>query len=133
MFYITNHAFTQIKMASGVQPVPEVRFTNRFYNYNHVFIQIGASSTTQKHTKFVREPMGDKAVIKVPGIGGALGEQLSYNGCNKAYKLFGHFLILEKDETKFKQWLLTNTDNNINALQQNQCYESLRDWSIAYI
>lgn len=41
------------------------------------------STTTQKHRNFVSEPMGDKGVTALPGIGEALGRNLERKGFDK--------------------------------------------------
>ncbi|KAJ8984971.1 hypothetical protein NQ317_007841 [Molorchus minor] len=55
------------------------------------------SSTSQKHRNFVAEPMGDKPVTDLAGVGGVLGERLVSAGFDKAYVVLGQFLVLKKE------------------------------------
>lgn len=41
------------------------------------------STTSQKHRNFVAEPMGDKPVTDLAGVGGVLGERLVTAGFDK--------------------------------------------------
>uniref|UniRef100_A0A8C5CR91 Barrier-to-autointegration factor-like protein n=1 Tax=Gadus morhua TaxID=8049 RepID=A0A8C5CR91_GADMO len=84
------------------------------------------SSTTQKHRFFVSEPMGEKKVTALAGIGDALGKRLEDKGFDKAEKVLGHFLMLGKDEGRFKCWLKDAC--GANSRQQDHCYRCLRDW-----
>lgn len=45
------------------------------------------SSTSQKHRNFVAEPMGEKAVTDLAGIGGVLGDRLEKKGFDKVWRL----------------------------------------------
>ena len=46
------------------------------------------SSTSQKHRNFVAEPMGEKEVLELAGIGAVLGERLSSKGFDKVKYIF---------------------------------------------
>lgn len=48
--------------------------------------QISSSSTTKKHRTFVSEPMGDKSVSHLAGVGPATAKELEKMGYDKAYK-----------------------------------------------
>ena len=82
--------------------------------------------TTQTHALFVSEPIGEKPVTTLAGIGNALGGRLIQNGFHSARQVLGMFLILQMDEAQFKAWL--NATCGANAHRQNECYVCLRDW-----
>ncbi|CAL8267345.1 unnamed protein product [Merluccius merluccius] len=89
------------------------------------------SSTTQKHKSFVAEPMGEKNVKSLAGIGVALGRGLEEKGFDKSYKVFGQFLAMDKDEGQFRGWLKDTC--GANSKQQGDCYGCLREWSENYL
>jgi hypothetical protein len=90
-----------------------------------------SSSTSQKHQDFVSEPMGEKDVTEVAGIGKVLGQRLIDKGFDKAYVLLGQFLVMKKDEENFKEWLKDAC--GANALQATNCFECLNEWCNSYI
>ena len=89
------------------------------------------SSTSQKHRNFVSEPMGDKAVTELAGIGQVLGSRLSESGFDRAYVVLGQFLILKKNEELFRDWLKETC--GANAKQQGDCYNCLKEWCNSFL
>lgn len=86
-----------------------------------------AMTTSLKHRRFCSEPMGDKLVYELPGIGPVLGGRLQNRGIIRARDVLGRFLVLNKDEWKFKNWLRDSC--RANAKQQRDCYNCLREWT----
>ncbi|CAD5123041.1 DgyrCDS11421 [Dimorphilus gyrociliatus] len=89
------------------------------------------SSTSQKHRNFVAEPMGEKEVTELAGIGEKFGERLREKGYDTAYTVLGQFLIMKKDEDCFKEWLKDTC--GANAKYQNDCYQCLKDWCDSFL
>ena len=98
---------------------------------NDVIMKEVGSNTSQKHKDFVSEPMGEKDVTEVAGIGNVLGERLTEKGYDKAYVLLGQFLILKKDEENFKEWLKDAC--KANAHQAANCHDCLKEWCNSFI
>ncbi|XP_074593809.1 barrier-to-autointegration factor-like [Brevipalpus obovatus] len=88
-------------------------------------------TTSKKHAAFTNEPMRDKDVSTLPGVGPALGPRLIEKGYNKAYHVLGMYLCLDNEE-KFKQWFRETAQTN-NAKYANDCYNCLREWCDKYI
>ncbi|XP_039534805.1 barrier-to-autointegration factor [Pimephales promelas] len=84
-------------------------------------------TTSLKHRRFCSEPMGDKLVYEIPGIGSVLGGRLQNRGIMRARDVLGRFLVLNKDEWKFKNWLRDTC--GANAKQQRDCYNCMREWT----
>ena len=90
-----------------------------------------ASTTSQKHRNFISEPMGEKSVSELAGIGPVLGGRLEEEGFDKAYVVLGQFLVLKKDKDLFSEWLKDAA--KANAKQANDCFECLRNWCDAFL
>ncbi|NP_001279757.1 barrier-to-autointegration factor isoform X1 [Callorhinchus milii] len=89
------------------------------------------SSTSYKHRNFVSEPMGNKPVSALAGIGSTLGRKLEEQGFDKAYVVLGQFLVLRKDEELFKDWLKDAC--GANSKQAGQCFTCLKDWCNSFL
>ena len=89
------------------------------------------SSTSQKHRNFVCEPMGEKNVNELAGIGATFSERLSEKGFDKAYVVLGQFLLLKKNQELFKDWLKETC--GANAKQSQDCYSCLSEWCNSFI
>ncbi len=50
------------------------------------------SSTSQKHRNFVSEPMGDKLVTELAGIGPVLGARLTDEGFDKVIAMYSKLI-----------------------------------------
>ncbi|RXM28546.1 Barrier-to-autointegration factor [Acipenser ruthenus] len=89
------------------------------------------STTSQKHRDFVAEPMGDKHVTALSGIGGVLGKKLEEQGFDKAYVVLGQFLVLRKDDELFIEWLKDTC--GANSKQAFSCYTCLKEWCDSFL
>uniref|UniRef100_UPI00398E4A0A barrier-to-autointegration factor-like n=1 Tax=Pristiophorus japonicus TaxID=55135 RepID=UPI00398E4A0A len=88
-------------------------------------------TTSQKHRDFVAEPMGDKPVKCLAGIGEALGRRLEDQGFDRAYVVLGQFLVLRKKEDLFKEWLKDTCQ--ANSKQSADCHTCLKEWCDAFL
>ena len=77
------------------------------------------------------EPMGEKEVFELAGIGEVLGNRLKDKGFDKAYVVLGQFLLLKKDEEMFVEWLKDAVSANSN--QAKNCYTCLAEWCDAFL
>ncbi|KAM5325808.1 barrier-to-autointegration factor-like [Glossophaga mutica] len=80
-------------------------------------------TTSQNHRDFVAEPMGEKPVGSLAGIGEVLGKKLEERSFDKAYVVLGQFLVLKKDKELFWEWLKDTC--GANAKQSRDCLECL--------
>ncbi|XP_033249391.1 barrier-to-autointegration factor-like [Drosophila miranda] len=84
------------------------------------------SGISKKCRIFVSEPIGDKAVTELAGIGPTLGGRLTEAGFKKAYQVLGQFLILKKDKVLFIHWMRELC--RASSKQASDCYDCLNDW-----
>ncbi|XP_030753224.1 barrier-to-autointegration factor [Sitophilus oryzae] len=84
------------------------------------------SSTSQKHRNFVAEPMGEKPVTELAGVGEVLGDRLIQAGFDKAFVVLGQFLVLKKNQDLFKEWMKDTC--SANSKQSTDCWQCLNDW-----
>ncbi|KDR21103.1 barrier-to-autointegration factor [Zootermopsis nevadensis] len=84
------------------------------------------SNTTQKHRNFVAEPMGNKPVTDLAGVGEVLGCRLENQGFDKASVVLGQFLVLKKNKELFQDWMKDVC--GASSKQSSDCYQCLSDW-----
>ncbi|XP_030384387.1 barrier-to-autointegration factor-like [Scaptodrosophila lebanonensis] len=83
-------------------------------------------STTKKFRDFVSEPMGNKPVTQLAGVGEVLGQRFNEAGFDMAYTVLGQFLVMKKDELLFKEWMKEVC--GANQKQLSDCYGCLTEW-----
>lgn len=89
------------------------------------------ATISQKHRNFIAEPMGNKSVTELAGIGPVLGARLSSKGYSRAHAVLGQFLILRRNRERFKDWLYQIC--NANEQQQKACYMCIKAWCDAFL
>ncbi|XP_041035892.1 barrier-to-autointegration factor B-like [Carcharodon carcharias] len=90
-----------------------------------------ANTTSQKHKNFVVEPMKEKSVKELAGIGLVLGGRLEEKGFTKAKDVLGQFLLLKQDKVAFKCWMRQACF--AGNRQSEDCYRCLREWCDAFL
>ncbi|XP_062375351.1 barrier-to-autointegration factor-like [Sardina pilchardus] len=89
------------------------------------------STTSQKHKDFVSEPMGDKPVNALSGVGEVLGKKLEDQGFDKAYAVLGQFLLLRKEGELFTEWFKDTC--GANSKQAGACSQCLKEWCDSFL
>merc|ERR1712183_198072 len=106
--------------------------TNTFIGKRYLNkIEAIMSSTSQKHREFCGEPMGDKLVTEIAGIGPTIGGRLKQKGFDYAYVLLGQFLVFKKDEELFTDWFKEET--GANKKYSKDAYECLNEWCNSFL
>lgn len=88
-------------------------------------------SDTKKHREFVAEPIKDKDVDKLPGIGPVAANNLKNRGYNLARQLLGELLLKGDDQEKFCAFLMEVS--GANSENQRICYKALKEFSDNFI
>ena len=86
---------------------------------------IMAATTTKKYRWFVSEPIGDKPVDHLPGIGNVIKGHFAARGITKAYQVLGQFLVLDKNRVNFCEWL---RGFGMNRGQTGACCQCIKEW-----
>ncbi|CAI9729929.1 barrier-to-autointegration factor [Octopus vulgaris] len=79
---------------------------------------------SQSSKRSASEPIGNKSVKHLDGVTKALAKKLTEKGYIKAYTVLGQFLVLNKDEKLFKDWLTSSI--HASQEQSEQCYNWLK-------
>ena len=91
---------------------------------------VNKPGTSQRRHVFVTtEPLKGQSVTYLPGIGPTLGQKLAADRFDKAADVLGKFLVMEKNEQHFVDWL---TKYGADSDQVRDCYRALRDWCNAF-
>ncbi|MFH4975300.1 hypothetical protein AB6A40_002009 [Gnathostoma spinigerum] len=89
------------------------------------------SPSSAAHCKFISEPMGDKPITAIPGIGPTCAAKFTNAGYEKANALFGKFLLLKKNKEGFIQFL--KETGGMPEHHAKSVYECFDEWSQIYL
>ena len=107
-----------------------------------------------KHVNFVAEPMGEKDVSEIAGIGPTLKIRLHNKGFKyvgfklyvekiltihspiiififQAYNILGQYLLLNKNEELFQNWLKDQA--GVNSKTAKEVYNCISEWTHAFL
>lgn len=93
-----------------------------------------SSAVTKKTTDFVNNRrIGSNRVSVIPGLHVTeLKDKLEKKGITKASQVLGSFLLLDRNEEKFKDWLMSNC-GGLNDKHHKPCYDALQQWCKEHI
>ncbi|XP_039761750.1 barrier-to-autointegration factor-like isoform X2 [Pararge aegeria] len=83
---------------------------------------------SKKHRDFVSEPIGDKHVTELAGVGAVIGRRMEKAG---ASMVLGHYLAEREDPHRFQQWMKENY--HASSKQSEDCYNCLKDWTASHV
>ena len=87
---------------------------------------------TIKHEKLVKDKIGNKKASELPGIGKCGTLCLEDKEITKAYQVLAHFLLCDKDQGKFTEWL-KKVNPAANKQHQKACYDALKQLCEKYL
>ena len=73
---------------------------------------------SRKYHLFIREPMSNKAVTDLVGVGKVLGRRLAARGFQEASTLFGQFLLVKKVKILFMIWVMKKAGANMGQAKE---------------
>jgi hypothetical protein len=81
---------------------------------------MGTTTTSKKFREFTSEPLGEKLVTDVPGIGVAIGTRLSERNMKFAYHILSLYLSpdINMQQDQFVEWLIKNGGSNKQFAKQ---------------
>ena len=85
------------------------------------------ASDTQKSQIFVEQPIGNKPVSSVPGIGRAHAQALNAINIMTAGDLLGIYLTNGMQPAPFLQWMMENLPNSYTPHRES-CFKALNDY-----
>ncbi|KAI3380953.1 hypothetical protein SNEBB_002550 [Seison nebaliae] len=88
-------------------------------------------TTTIKHERFRCEPMSDKGIEEIAGIGDVTAGQLRLRGYEKASQLLGRLLLFDRNEEDFIAWMKMNTKANEGMARR--AFLCLQAWCDTYL
>ena len=110
------------------------------YSYISAFIFFSCTyfsdPDNQKYYNFVHSPLYPHAPVTVlPGIGKTYGERLCQNGYIYAWQVLRQYLLFNKNEWLFKQWLkeICRVYLRMNERWIHYCYIGLYNWCTQHL
>ncbi|KAF2903250.1 hypothetical protein ILUMI_02936 [Ignelater luminosus] len=84
------------------------------------------NSNVSYYSCFTSEPIGNKPVTKLAGIGEILGKRLQEAGFDQAYVVLGQYLLLKRNKELFEEWMKDIC--KANSKQASDCYRCINEW-----